>query len=104
MINIIILMVYTIIVLICVLLTYRVDKVYWFKCELNDLGYNICKNYLDQIEMFTEEEVFHYAELRRIWLSINKISPNKMLYSFKPLKPKYWLNEEQMKFLGLWTS
>jgi hypothetical protein len=54
--------------------------------------------------MFTEEEVFHYAELRRIWLSINKISPNKMLYSFKPLKPKYWLNEEQMKFLGLWTS
>lgn len=104
MINIIILIVYTIVVLMCVLLIYRVDKVYWFKCELNDLGYNICKNYLDQIEMFTEEEVLHYAELRRIWVSINEISPNKMLYSFKPLKPKYWLNEEQMKFLELWTS
>ena len=104
MINTIISMVCTIVMLICVLIMYRIDRVYWFKRKLSDLGYNICKNYLEQIEMFTEEEVFHYAELRRIWLSINEISPNKMLYSFKPLKPKYWLNEEQMKFLELWTS
>ena len=82
---------------------YRNDKVRDFKIRLNNEGYDALKRYIDSLpddEKLSKETLDKWHELDSIWDSINEISYDKMLYSFKPLKPEYWLNEEQLKYLG----
>ena len=79
---------------------YRNDAVYEFKKYLNHRGYNICREFLlsADIDSISDSE---YEEMVAIWDSINNIPYEKMLFSFKPLEPKYWLTKEQINFLNL---
>lgn len=83
----------------CIYIGIRNNKVYEFVTTLNDMGYTICTNYLNSIEQVTKERIEEYERLYNLWNSIINISYNKMVFSFKPLKFKYWLTEKQIEFL-----
>ena len=68
---------------------------------VNEQGYNICKKHLDSVEHFDEKAWNEHELLENIWCEITDISYAKMLFSFKPLKPEYWLNEKQLNFLRI---
>jgi len=80
----------------------RNNFVYKFVTDLNETCYQICSNHNEKIfdcnnlEDFTKEQ----ERLEDMWESISEIKYEKMLYSFKPLKPKYWLNKEQLEFIN----
>ena len=76
-------------------------KVFEFQLYLNELGYNICKKHLDSVEHFDEKAWNEHELLEDMWDEITDISYAKMLFSFKPLKPEYWLNEKQLDFLRI---
>lgn len=76
-------------------------KVFKFQIYLNEQGYNICKKHLDSVEHFDEKAWNEHELLENIWREITDISYAKMLFSFKPLKPEYWLNEKQLDFLRI---
>ena len=75
--------------------------VYNFKMHLSYICHSICKEHISKI--YEYYSIFDYdkdhEKLIKMLDSMSNISYEKMLYSFKPLKPKYWLNEEQMKFI-----
>lgn len=83
----------------CVYTGIRNYKVYIFVTTLNNMGFTICTNYLHSIEQVTEKTIEEYERLRDLWNSIVNIGYYKMVFSFKPLKLKYWLTEEQIEFL-----
>ena len=62
------------------------------------LNYNSCGGYL------TDDEFKKHTYLHSVWNSINDISYIRMLLSFKPLKPKYWLTREQQDFFNLYID
>lgn len=80
----------------------RNNFVYEFVTSLNETCYQVCLNHNEKIfdcnnlEDFMKEQ----ERLEDMWESISEIKYEKMLYSFKPLKPKYWLNKEQLKFIN----
>lgn len=86
----------------------RNDMVYKFRIELGDIGYFILTKYLDNIPTDDEETyntcITECNKMRKVWISIMDIPYNKMLFSFKPLKPEYWLNKEQLEFLNYYWS
>lgn len=89
------------IILICavsVWLLIRNFKVYKFQIYLIEEGYNVCNKYLNSVKCFDENE---FKFLRSMWDSIADLPYGKMLFSFKPLKPEYWLNEKQLDFLRI---
>ena len=75
--------------------------VFVFQMYLIDQGHNICKKHLDSVELFDKNAQKEHEILRNTWEEIVNISYEKMLFSFKPLKPEYWLNEKQLKFLAI---
>lgn len=86
---------------VCIWLLIRNIKVFNFQIDLNQQGYTICKKHLDSVELFDEKAQNEHEFLRDIWYEITDISYAKMLFSFKPLKPEYWLNEKQLDFLRI---
>lgn len=76
-------------------------NVFIFQLYLVEQGYNICKKHLDSVEHFDEKAWNEYVLLEDMWREITDISYAKMLFSFKPLKPEYWLNEKQLNFLRI---
>lgn len=85
----------------CFWLQIRNSKVFEFRMYLTEQGYNICKKYLDSVEHFDKKALNEHEFLVDVWNSITDISYEKMLFSFKPLKPERWLNEKQLKFLAI---
>lgn len=76
-----------------------------FRSEITIQCFDICEAYITSLpENPTAEEEEHYDELKEIWRSIEDVSYDRMLYSFKPLKPKYWFNKEQLDFLALYEQ
>lgn len=77
--------------------------VFNFAMKLNTKGYEICTKYLNSIpdDEFDDKARENFAILEETWDSINAISYCKYLFSFKPLKPEYWLDEKQLKFLQI---
>lgn len=92
---------FVVIIIVSVLLIIRNFKVYAFQIYLNDCGYNICMKYLDSVKHFDEKALNEHKLLREMWDEIANIPYEKMLFSFKPLKPEYWLNEKQLDFLRI---
>ena len=92
---------FVVILIVNVWVLIRNRKVYAFKMYLNEHGYNICKNYLESVVYFDEKTLNEHKLLQDMWDSITDIPYEKMLFSFKPLKPEYWLNEKQLDFLRI---
>lgn len=90
-----------VIIILSVWVLIRNYKVYEFQLYLNQQGYNICKKYLDSVECFDEKALNEHELLMGMWEEITGIPYEKMLFSFKPLKPEYWLNEKQLDFLRI---
>jgi hypothetical protein len=64
-----------------------------FRCALNEIGYALTVSQVNSDK---------HSEYLNVWLSLlTDVSYNKMLYSFKPLKPEYWYTPEQINFLKL---
>lgn len=80
----------------------RNNFVYEFVTSLNETCYQVCLNHINKIYDYSNLEDYRkeHERLEDIWKSISEISYEKLLYSFKPLKPKYWLNEEQLNFIN----
>lgn len=80
----------------------RNNFVYKFVTNLNETCYQICLNHSNKIYGYNNLEDFikEHEKLEDMWESISKIKYEKILYSFKPLKPKYWLNKEQLEFIN----
>ena len=82
--------------------------VYKYRCQIYDKCYSIVSKQLDSIPTDESWEVFNeqlkvHNEYDEIWDSIREQnSYNKMLYSFKPLKDKYWFTEKQINWLKLY--
>ena len=95
---------------ICFYLSIRNNSVYKFRTTINDIGYNIVQKHTLNCPIDVDEESYNaykeeHERLRDMWLSLStNISYDKMLFSIKPLKPKYWLNKEQMEFLNYYES
>ena len=80
----------------------RNNLVFRFTIWLNQRCYDIVIDYVSSCgDVLTEDEVKNHEYLHSVWDSITNISYAKMLFSFKPLKPKYWLTEEQQDFLKI---
>lgn len=100
--NIIIIIAAVVLYLLGICFLIRNGLVFRFKIWLNQRCYEIVNNYLSSCEStLTEDEMKNYTYLKSIWDSIMNISYAKMLFSFKPLKPEYWLTKEQQDFLNL---
>jgi len=95
---------------ICFYLSIRNNRVYKFRTTINAIGYNIIQKYTTNWPIGIDEESYNaykeeHERLRNMWLSLTASIPyEKMLFSIKPLKPKYWLNEEQLNFLNYYES
>ena len=75
-----------------------------FKDELTFKSCDVLSDYIASLpdnRDTTLEEEQQYDKMHAIWMSIESISYYRLLFSFKPLKEEFWLNEEQLKFLGL---
>ena len=75
--------------------------VYDFEILLNKRCYEICQNHLKSLDKRTPETMKDHQELVNVWNSIMDIPYEKFLFSFKPLRPEYWLTEEQLDFLRI---
>lgn len=96
--------IFTIVTITVLYFIVREVEVHKFKEELTYRCNDVCSNFINSIPSdrdTTAEEEEYYDYLRSVWMSIEDISKYRMLFSFKPLQEKYWLNEEQLKFLGL---
>ena len=69
----------------------RNNFVYEFVTSLNETCYQVCLNHNHKIYDCNNLEDFmkEHKRLEDIWKSISEISYEKLLFSFKPLKPKY---------------
>ena len=76
-------------------------SVYKFEILLNTRCYEICQNHLKSLDKRTPETMEEQQELVKVWNSIMAIPYEKFLFSFKPLKPEYWLTEKQLAFLRI---
>lgn len=76
-------------------------SVYNFELLLNARCYEICQSHLDSLDKRTPEAMEVHQELVNVWHSIMDIPYEKFLFSFKPLKPEYWLTEKQLAFLRI---
>ena len=64
-------------------------KVYNFRKYIADLIY------LKSVEMLFNN--ISMEEIDHLWNIIRKVSYNKMLFSFKPLKLEYWFTNEEIE-------
>lgn len=86
-----------VVMLLCVYLIHRNDRVYEYQTDLNHRCYEICSAYCNTLP--NDEE--YYEKIEKQWDLITSISYVKMLFMFwRPLKDEYWLAEEQIDFLN----
>lgn len=93
-----------VLILIICISTYiliRNSKVFEFKTKLNEICYSVCNNHIETAENYdnVNDYIREHNKIIKLWDSINDISWDKMLWSIKPLKVEYWLNEEQLEFI-----
>ena len=82
--------------ILCLYFLIRNNKVCEFRISIGNKIYN---NFLILIEDSVEEAGKYYTSACKE--VCNKYTYDQMLYSFKPLKLKYWFTEEEIKLLKL---
>ena len=79
--------------------------VYKYRISLSDRCYKGVSHHLNDIPTDVSVEEFRKKmnkqdEYQEVWETITgRNSYNKMLFSLKPLKDKYWLTKEQIEWL-----
>ena len=95
---------------VCFYFLIRNERVFEFRTAIEAMGYDIVKKHTSNWPINVDEESYNaykeeHERLRDMWLSLStNISYDKMLFSIKPLKPKYWLNKAQMEFLNYYEN
>lgn len=90
--------IFIVIVLLCVILLWRNNSVFYYKAELNYRCNIICQTYARSRSYRSN---YFTNVMLPMWYSIQSISYNKMLFMFwRPLKDEYWLTKEQRDFLN----
>lgn len=74
--------------------------VYRFKMRCIDAAYNVVCGFYDSLkegELILRNE--EYMEIDRLKRNVCDMSYERMLFSFKPLKLRYWFTPEEIEFL-----
>ena len=102
MIAILILSVALILIILCLYVLHRNNKVYHFNVELSNFLFDemkrILNTYKDDCEFHKDENNYNYIK-EKVQLLLDKHSYNEYLYSFKPLKLEKWFTEEELEFM-----
>lgn len=83
---------------------WRNNKVCVFRIEINHKCHDVLDNFLYSLK--NDEELYQrYGEYEQLEIKMNEIlskhSYESMLFSLKPLKPKYWFTNEEIEFMNL---
>lgn len=89
----------------CTFVLIKNEMVYHFEIFLVEKCYIAISNHTSHIPTGSSKEELEqhrekYIRMHQLWDEISDISHAKMIFSFKPLKPEYWLNEEQLEFIN----
>ena len=91
-------------IVVSIYFLWRNNKVYDFSIEINNRCYDVLINFLDSLKD-DEELNERYGEYEQLKMKGDEIllkhSYNSMLFSLKPLKPKYWYTNEEIEFMNL---
>jgi hypothetical protein len=97
-----ILLVILILIVFCLYLLNRNNKVYYFNRSLCKFLYGelkrILNTYKDDYEFHEDEDNYNCIE-EKINILLDKYSYEKYLYSFKPLKLEKWFTKEELEFM-----
>ena len=79
----------------------RNNKVLVFKTSVLHCSYNVLDHFLKSLKNDKElsNRYDEYKNLQDIVYKINSISYEKMLFSIKPLKLKYWFTESEIRLI-----
>jgi hypothetical protein len=78
---------FTSILLICLAVRY------WMVCQFEEMIVDLVNNSTLKLD------VGDFYSLNKLELILDKYPYDEMLYSFKPLKLKYWFTDEEIKLL-----
>ena len=73
--------------------------VFNFCVALNRACYLKSIEHINNTTKFDEEWEREHERIHKLWDEITDVPYVKMLFSSAPLKPEYWLNDEQLEFL-----
>ena len=83
---------------------WRNNKVYVFRMEIRHKCYGVLYNFLEGLKDDKELDE-RYEEREQLEMKVDEIlskhSYESMLFSLKPLKPKYWFTNEEIEFMDL---
>ena len=97
-----ILIVLLILVVFCLYLFHRNNKVFCFSIGLSNLLFDelirISNTYKNDDEFHEDENNYNYIR-EKTYSLLDKHSYNEYLYSFKPLKLEKWFSKEDLEFM-----
>jgi hypothetical protein len=97
-----ILIVLVILLVFCLYVSYRNNKVYYFEIGLSNLLFDelirISSTYKNDDE-FHEDENNYNCIREKVYSLLNKHSYNEYLFSFKSLKLEKWFSKEDLEFM-----
>jgi hypothetical protein len=102
MIAILILSIALILIMLCLYVLHRNNKVYHFNVSLGNFLFDemkrILNTYKDDNEFHQDEVNYNYIK-EKVQLLLDKHSYDRYLYSFNPLKLEKWFTEEELEFM-----
>ena len=89
-----------VLIIVLIYFLFRNNKVFIFRVTVLRFSYKALENYILSMpeEDFIRQQD-EYNRLNDLVEHINESSYTKMLFSIKPLKLKYWFNEEEIEFI-----
>ena len=97
-----ILLIVLILIVLCLYILNRSNKVLYFTVSLSVILFDelkrILNTYKDDKDFHEDENNYNYIK-EKIQFLLDKYSYNKYLFSFKPLKLEKWFTEEELEFI-----
>ena len=97
-----ILLVVLVLIVLCLYILRRNNKVFCFSISLNDLLFDelkrILNTYKNDYEFSKDKNNYNYIK-DKIYYLLDKHSYEKYLFSFKSLKLEKWFNKEELEFI-----